>query len=151
MTAESGLAIGQIAREAGCAAASIRYYEQIGLLPRAGRRSGGHRVYGSEDVKRLIFIRRCRDFGFPIEKIRDLLSASADGRPCAEVKDIAAAHLGIVRSKLLELQALERALAGLVQRCSDTCADGLTQDCTLFDDIAAAPTQACCGSVSTRR
>ena len=146
-----GLTIGQLAREAGCAAASVRYYEQIKLLPRAGRRSGGHRVYGSEDVKRLVFIRRCRDFGFSIEKIRDLLSASGDGRPCAEVKDIAAAHLEIVRAKLVELQALEGALAKLVQHCSDTCAGGQTQDCTLFDDIVAAPAQACCGSPPTLR
>lgn len=150
MTTESGLAIGQIAREAGCGAASIRYYEQIGLLPRAGRRSGGHRVYGSDDVKRLIFIRRCRDFGFPIDKIRDLLSASADGRPCAEVKGIAEAHLEIVRAKLLEIHALERSLDRLVQRCSDTCADGLTQDCTLFDDIAAASPR-CCGPSTAAR
>ena len=142
----SGLAIGQVAREAKCSVASIRYYEEIGLLPSAGRRAGGHRVYGSSDVKRLVFIRRCRDFGFSIEKVRELLAASAPGTACAEARDIAAAQLRVVRGKLLELQLLERTLAGFVANCSSTCADGTVEDCTLFDDITTRTASSCCGA-----
>lgn len=144
MTTRSGLAIGQVAREARCSVASIRYYEEIGLLPSAGRRAGGHRVYGASDVKRLTFIRRCRDFGFSIDKMRELLAASAPGTPCAEAREIAAAQLRVVRGKLLELQMLERALAGFVANCSTTCADGTVDECTLFDNISAQPGPRCC-------
>jgi DNA-binding transcriptional MerR regulator len=70
---------------------TIRYYEQIGLLPKAARRLGGHRLYGEADRRRLTFIRRCRAFGFPIEEVRKLAAlvdtpeqdcvAGARGRP----------------------------------------------------------------------
>jgi DNA-binding transcriptional MerR regulator len=60
----TGLRIGALARRTGTTAPTIRYYEEIGLLHRAGRHSGGHRVYSEEDVRRLFFIRRCREFGF---------------------------------------------------------------------------------------
>jgi DNA-binding transcriptional MerR regulator len=47
---------------------TIRYYEEIGLLRPADRQAGGQRVYGDDDVKRLTFVRRCRDLGFPLNK-----------------------------------------------------------------------------------
>jgi DNA-binding transcriptional MerR regulator len=150
VTNRSGLSIGLVAREAGCSVASIRYYEDIGLLPSAGRRAGGHRVYGSDDVRRLVFIRRCRDFGFPIQKVRELLAASSAETPCKEARDIAAVQLRTVRNKLVELQALERALAGFVLNCDANCASGTVQDCTLFDDISAQPILACCGNAGKR-
>lgn len=141
----SGLSIGEVAGQTGCSVASVRYYEQIGLLPSAGRRSGGHRVYGMVDLKRLRFIRRSRDFGFSIAEIRELLAVSARGTPCAEARDIAAARLNAVRAKLLELQSLERALAGFVRNCDVTCESGNVEDCTLFDDITGETGPACCG------
>jgi len=141
---KSGLAIGEVARRTGCSVASVRYYEQIGLLPNADRRSGGHRVYGMVDLKRLRFIRRSRDFGFSVAEIRELLTVSARGTPCAEARDIAVARLQAVRTKLLELQSLERALAGFVRNCDTTCESGKVEDCTLFDDIAGDGGPACC-------
>jgi DNA-binding transcriptional MerR regulator len=62
----AGLRIGALASRMGTNAPTIRYYEEIGLLPRAHRRSGGQRIYSEEDVTRLTFIRRCRGFGFSI-------------------------------------------------------------------------------------
>jgi DNA-binding transcriptional MerR regulator len=140
-----GLSIGEVARQAQCSVPSVRYYEQIGLLPSAKRRAGGHRVYGSTDLKQLRFIRRCRDFGFSVAEIRELLAVSERGRPCIEAREIAAARLQTVRTKLLELQALERSLAGFVRNCDVTCDSGKIEDCTLFDDIARDPAPACCG------
>lgn len=145
MTIRSGLAIGQVAREAKCSVASIRYYEEIGLLPSAGRRSSGHRVYGTSDLKRLVFIRRCRDFGFSLDKVRELLGASTPGTPCSEAREIAVSQLKAVRSKLLELQLLERTLARFVANCTSTCVDWIVDECTLFDDISAPPRSNCCG------
>ena len=140
----AGLSIGEVARQARCSVPSVRYYEQIGLLPSASRRAGGHRVYGSSDLGRLSFIRRCRAFGFSVAEIRELLAVSARGTPCAEARDIAAARLQAVRARLLELQALERSLAGFVRNCDSTCDSGKVEDCTLFDDIAGEIAPACC-------
>lgn len=131
-----GLSIGDVARQAKCSVAAVRYYEEVGLLPSASRRSGGHRVYGTVDLNRLSFIRRCRDFGFTVAETRELLAVAKPGTPCVEAREIAAARLRTVRSKLVELQALESSLAGFVRTCSSTCAGGTVEDCTLFDDIS---------------
>ena len=141
----TGLSIGEIARQARCSVPSVRYYEQIGLLPSAMRRAGGHRIYESSDLRRLNFIRQCRTFGFSVTEIRELLAVSARGAPCAEAREIAAARLHAVRVKLLELQALEQSLAKFVRNCDARCEGNLVEDCTLFDDIAGKNGPACCG------
>lgn len=104
---------------------TIRYYEEIGLLPEADRRTGGHRVYGEGDLHRLTFIRRCRDFGFPIEQIRELVAlAGSPERDCTAARDLADMHLVEVRRKLKELRALERTLKNFVEDCTAQCAGG---------------------------
>ena len=60
------LTIGALATQARTNVPTIRYYEEIGLLPQAERGSNGHRYYREADLRRLTFIKRCRDFGFPI-------------------------------------------------------------------------------------
>ena len=67
MNTTPSISIGLLAQQAGCSVPTIRYYEEIGLLPVVPRTEGGRRVYGSATVRRLSFIRRCRDFGFSIE------------------------------------------------------------------------------------
>jgi DNA-binding transcriptional MerR regulator len=132
------LKIGALAELTGTNAPTIRYYEEIGLLPRADRREGGQRTYGDDDVKRLTFIRRCRDFGFPIEQVRDLASLMQDaGRSCTDARDLAQQHLVAVRTKLIELKALERSIAGFVESCDATCAGGPGPDCVILEDLAA--------------
>ena len=68
------LKIGALARQTGTSAPTIRYYEEIGLLRPAGRQAGNQRIYGEADVRSLTFIRRCRDFGFSIDQIRELVA-----------------------------------------------------------------------------
>lgn len=131
------LKIGALARRAGTSPSTVRYYETIGLLPYADRRSGGQRDYGEADVRRLTFIRRCRDFGFPIDQVKTLADLMQDrGRSCADARDLAQDRLDALRAKLAELKALERAIAGLVQDCDAGCADGPSPDCVIFDHLA---------------
>ena len=93
MRAFEGMSIGVLGERTGCTVPTIRYYEQIGLLPRADRGSGGQRVYGEADFRRLTFIRRCRDFGFPIEQVRELVALVASrNRDCVEAGGIAQGH-----------------------------------------------------------
>jgi DNA-binding transcriptional MerR regulator len=130
------LTIGALAKAAGVTTPTIRYYEEIGLLPPAGRSASGQRMYEETDLLRLTFIRRCRDFGFSIDQVRLLagLSISAD-RDCVEVRDVANTHLGEVRKKLVELQALEQNLSAFAQECDTACAGGAGHDCVVFKDL----------------
>ncbi len=131
--------IGALAEKTGTNTPTIRYYEEIGLLPPADRHHGGQRSYGDEDVKRLVFVRRCRDFGFPIDQVRDLVSLMNDrGRNCTDARDLAQEHLGAVREKLRELHALERSIAGFVASCENSCAGGPGPDCVILEDLARA-------------
>src|SRR6266568_4363824 len=70
------LTIGALARETGVSTPTIRYYEEIGLLPQAGRGANGQRIYDDAGLQRLTFIKRCRDFGFSIDQVRVLASLS---------------------------------------------------------------------------
>ena len=131
------LRISALARRTGASAPTIRYYEEIGLLPRPGRRESGHRTYGEADVRRLTFIRRCREFGFPIPQVRSLLNLTEDAsRPCVEAADLAQEQLGAVRLKLAELKALEASLEAFLQVCASTCAGGPGPDCVPLQDLA---------------
>lgn len=138
------LTIGALAKAAGVTTPTIRYYEEIGLLPPAERSVSGQRTYEDSDLERLTFIRRCRDFGFSIEQVKLLSGLSLSGdRDCVEVGDIARAHLGEVRTKLLELHALERSLEGFVKQCDVACSGGPGRDCLVFKDLAL-PVSGCC-------
>ena len=145
------LKIGALAESTGTNAPTIRYYEEIGLLPRADRRPGGQRSYGAEDVKRLIFIRRCRDFGFPIGQVRSLLALMQDReRSCFEARDLAREHLAAVRAKLGELKALERSVNDFVRRCEEVCAGGPGPDCVVLKDLSASSSKPSCSPASRR-
>jgi DNA-binding transcriptional MerR regulator len=144
---QPALTIGVLAEQAGCNVPTVRYYEEIGLLPKAVRRSSGHRMYGADDLKRLIFVRRCRDLDFPIERVRDLVSLlDSPNSDCVRVRDLAEAQLSIVRKKLVELQEFERSLAKLAADCTAQCAGGPSKDCVILEDFTGRAT--CCGSSS---
>jgi DNA-binding transcriptional MerR regulator len=131
------LRIGRLAAQTGASAATVRYYEEIGLLRPADRQPSGQRTYGEEDVRRLAFIRRCRDFGFSIEQVRSLIGLVEDsGRSCIDAREIAQTHLSAIRTKIAALKALERTLFGLVISCDTSCGGGRGPDCVIFNDLS---------------
>ena len=123
--------IGVLAKRTGTSVPTIRYYEQIGLLSRPAR-SGGQRIYDHEDVRRLAFVRRCREFDYSIEEIRALLSLMQGAQPCTEARNLAQGRLVALRRKLAELRALETAIASLVTECDASCAGGPASDCVIL-------------------
>jgi DNA-binding transcriptional MerR regulator len=123
--------IGVLAERTGTTVPTIRYYEQIGLL-RPAARSGGQRTYDNEDVRRLGFIRRSRDFDFSIEEIRSLLSLLQRGSSCTEARKLAERRLSELRRRLAELKALEASIASLVTACAETCDGGAAPDCVIL-------------------
>jgi DNA-binding transcriptional MerR regulator len=137
--------IGQLAKVARTKAVTIRYYEHQGLLRSPERSSAGYRIYRSDDRHRLMFILRCRRFGFSLENVRELLQlADQINAPCAEVDAKVARHLDAVRERLAELKALEAEL----QRLSRCCAGGgIVKDCRIIEslsgDLGDSQTLAC--------
>jgi MerR family transcriptional regulator, mercuric resistance operon regulatory protein len=115
----ASFSIGELSRRTGVNIETIRYYERIRLLPPPPRTISGRRVYGPIERQALAFVRRARALGFTLEEIRTLLALSIENRHaiCAEVREVAARHLGDVRAKIADLRAMERVLAEAVRRC----------------------------------
>jgi DNA-binding transcriptional MerR regulator len=140
MSAVLAHSIGAAAKQTGCSVPTIRYYEEIGLLRAAPRTEGNQRHYDAAAIRRLSFIRRCRDFGFTIAQVQELVGlVDEPARNCVEVRDIAQVHLGSVQKKLIELQALEASLSAFVDSCNSACAGGPAVDCTIMEDLATPP------------
>lgn len=108
--------IGQLARRAGVAIDTVRYYERNRMLAPAGRLASGYRRYGDAELKRLQFIRRAKVLGFSLADIRELLSLS-DERSVAKIKRAAETKLADVEQRLAELQRIHAGLRTLVAAC----------------------------------
>ena len=116
--AEQEFMIGQLAGRTGCKVQTIRYYEQIGLMPAPVRTEGNQRRYGTRHLERLAFIRHSRELGFPLEAIRELLDLADDpDRSCAAADSIARRQLLQVESRIARLQALKRELKRMIVQC----------------------------------
>ncbi|MGG5889459.1 MerR family transcriptional regulator [Falsiroseomonas sp. HC035] len=135
------MTIGGLSRATGCKIETIRYYERIGVLPRAERR-GRYRVFKAAHVERLAFVRRARALSFTLDEVRALVAlASAPGGNCAESRALAAGHLTAVHARIADLQAMAAVLTEAVRLCDA----GLDQSCPLIATLgtrvtAAAPT-----------
>ncbi len=112
------LTIGRVARAAGVAIDTIRYYEREGLLPEPERRLSGYRDYTPDAVTRLRFIRRAKELGFTLEEIRELLALSADReRGVRGVRQRAEARLVEIERRIRELKRVQRGLKNLIEAC----------------------------------
>ncbi len=125
--------ISSAATATGVSAKMIRYYEEIGLIGPVARTESGYRVYAENDVHLLRFVRRARDLGFSIDQIGKLIALWQDrDRASAEVKALALEHIGELRAKITELDAMARTLEHLAANCHG---DG-RPDCPILEDIA---------------
>ncbi|KAF0180472.1 MAG: MerR family transcriptional regulator [Alphaproteobacteria bacterium] len=135
----TGITIGEAARRSGCPVATIRYYEEVGLLRPAARSAAGRRVFGMPDIERLRLIRRLRTMDIGLDAVRELVDAMGrGGAACLDVRDMALAHLEAVRARRAELDALDRTLTRLTATCSAACKDGPDASCTIIADLIAA-------------
>jgi MerR family mercuric resistance operon transcriptional regulator len=126
------ISIGELSKRTGCNIETIRYYERIGVLRRPARTGGGFRRYNLSDLRRLAFVRRARDLGFTLDKVRALLRlADRRERSCAAVRDLAAGHLNDVCKKIADLKKMQRILRGMVLQC----ADGTLPNCPLIETL----------------
>ena len=124
--------IGTAAKRADMATKTIRYYADISLVVPESRSDNGYRLYDDRALRRLIFVRRARAFGFSIETCRNLLALYSDqSRASADVKAIALDHLSEIDKKLRELQTLRDELSLL----ADSCAGDARADCPILNAL----------------
>jgi MerR family gold-responsive transcriptional activator of gol and ges genes len=113
------LTIGEVARSSGVAAKTIRYYEQIGVLPAPTRAASGYRLYDQSGVERLRFIRRARSLGLPLQELKALIGTLNGGarpelRP--RLRALVRAQLDAVVTQIAELERLRRQLEHILQQ-----------------------------------
>jgi len=104
--------ISAIAKSASVPVKTIRYYEDIGLLPKPKRTSSGYRVYDENAVDRLVFIKKAQSLGLRLEDVKEILELVDRGRcPCGHVQRVLKARLGELRAKIADLKTVERRLS----------------------------------------
>lgn len=128
--------IGELARATGTPVETIRFYEREQLLATPARSDSNYRIYGSDHVERLAFIRHCRSLDMTLDEIRVLLRfKDAPQENCGQVNALLDEHIGHVAQRIAELRALEKQLKGLRERCREGHA---AQDCGILNRLTEA-------------
>lgn len=131
--AAAEVTIGRLARDTGCKVPTIRYYEQIGLLPEPRRSVGNQRLYGREHRARLDFIMHSRELGFSQSAIREFFRLSDQpNQSCEAVDAIAQTHLEEVNRRIDSLKRLKRELERMIKACSG----GRVEKCRIIETLA---------------
>jgi len=124
--------IGEAARASGVPAKTIRYYEAAGLIATADRTGGGYRVYTLADVIVLRFIKRARDLGFSVERIRRLLDLWQNkSRASRDVKRLALDNIAEITAKIAAMRTVRDA----VQELADKCDGDDRPECPILHDL----------------
>jgi MerR family transcriptional regulator, copper efflux regulator len=126
---QTRLKIGDVSRLSGIGVEALRFYERSGLLDRPSRTESGYRVYSSEVLDRLAFIKRAQVLGFSLDEIKRIISDARAGRsPCDEVREI-------VRSRLAELDERVREMLRYRKELAETLEE--------WDERGRAPGHIC--------
>ena len=124
------LKIGQVASSVGVGIDTIRYYERLGLLPKAPRRSSGYRVFDERTVERIKLVRQLQDLGLTLEEIGGMLrSIGEEAADCAHESERIRAALARTDEKIAALNAIREGLSVALDRCA-------SGHCTIVDHIA---------------
>ncbi len=128
--------ISKAAYRAGVGVETIRFYERKGLIEQPPKPRGtGFRVYPTETVHRIRFIRQAQELGFSLREVQDLLSLRADPESdSADVRERAAAKLAEVKRKITELERIRAALEDLIAACPGR---GALRNCSIMETLRA--------------
>ncbi|MGI9075448.1 MAG: heavy metal-responsive transcriptional regulator [Bryobacteraceae bacterium] len=136
----SGVQIGRVSEQTGLSADAIRFYEKQRLLERPARTEGGFRLFNTQDIQRIQFIRRAQQLGFSLPEIRELLVLQHDDAgTCSHVRDLLQLKVTEVQKKIQELRALEGQLTKRLRKCERKLrisGDSHAGCCPVLEDIA---------------
>ncbi len=129
----ASLTIGRVSKATDCKVQTIRYYEEIGLIPPPDRSGGNQRIYETSHIERIRFIRHARELGFSLSAIRDLLSLSDQPQQSCEAADaIAREQLTHVDQRIGRLLSLKTELERMIEQCSG----GKISDCRVIEVLS---------------
>jgi len=127
--------IGEAARQSGVSAKMLRHYESLGLLGAVARTDSGYRLYSPADVHTLRFIKRCRNLGFSMAEIAELVGLWQNRkRASSSVKRIAQKHVDDLNARIEAMQSMQRTMSTLL----DCCHGDDRPDCPILDDLAGS-------------
>ena len=127
------LTISQLAKRGGVNLQTVRYYERQGLLAPASRTEAGYRIFSSESVRRIRFIKRAQELGFSLKEIKDLLSLRIDAHTTqADIRKRTRTKIADVEQKILHLQAIHASLLRLAEDCSGC---GSLKECPILESL----------------
>jgi DNA-binding transcriptional MerR regulator len=130
MNSNERFSIGELSKATGVKVVTIRYYEHVKLMPELARTEGNYRIYSREHLRRLQFVRRCRDLGFTLDQLRDLLRLSVQSRRrCSGIDRITANHIKEIESKIADLGRLAVQLRRIKNGCPGK---GRIADCRIL-------------------
>ena len=130
--------IGELASAAGCDVQTVRFYERERLLEEPARTASGYRSYDERHLTRLSFIRHLRSLDIPLPEVRQLLQfAAAPDQSCGAVNDLLDGHIGLVKSRIQALKALEKQLVALRK----TCDGDASHPCAILESFMSAAEQ----------
>jgi Cu(I)-responsive transcriptional regulator len=131
--------ISDASRASGLSAKTIRYYEEVGLVPQPERRTNGYRDYGTEELRLLEFVKRARGLGFSLAECKQLTELYQNPqRRSRNVRQLTTAKLAQIDRKIDELMTIRRELSALADACRGD--DGA--DCPILDAIDGAAEEA---------
>ena len=135
---ESLIQIGELARQANVSIDTVRYYERRGLLPRAPRSQGGYRLFSSETVARVEFIKQGQELGFSLDEISGLL-ATGGAEECRRVSELLETKLVEVDQKIKNMRAFRKTLAEHFSKCKvELESKGTNASCPVLVEINPA-------------
>jgi DNA-binding transcriptional MerR regulator len=130
MSSNERFSIGELSKATGVKVVTIRYYEHVKLMPAPPRTAGNYRIYRLEHLRRLQFVRRCRDLGFTLDQLRDLLRLSVQSRRrCSDIDRITENHLIEIEDKIADLRRLASQLRHIKNGCPGK---GRVADCRIL-------------------
>ena len=128
--------IGEVATRAGVSVDTLRYYEHVGLLPRAPRSPGGYRLFDDQMVERVVFIKQAQELGFSLAEIKGLLTTGG-AEECRRVRDLLRTKIGELDARMEAMKRFRRTLASHLSACER--------------ELQVHGKEACCPVVTTSR
>ena len=128
------LTIGRVARQASVGVETVRFYERQGLIDSPPRRSSGYRIYPTEAIARIRFIRRAKELGFSLREIGELMELRLDpSSRCGDVKRRAEQKVPDIEEKIRTLQRMKKSLHHLISACDE---QRPTSECPILEALA---------------
>ena len=126
--------IGALSKTSGCSIQTIRYYEKEGLLRHPVRSEGNFRLYDTESLKELEFVKHCRSLDIPLSDIKRLIALKQNPKDsCSSVNELIDEQLELVSRRINELKSLKASLQGMSRSCHES---NMIEDCGILKTLA---------------